>query len=515
MPGIEADMEEQSLLGRSKILLYSVLLLLFIMGLGVRLVDLSDPPLDFHPTRQLRSAIIARSLYYRMLPASDDWHRQRAIEQFSGEGIIEPIVFESIVAATYRVIGFEAVWIARIYAALFWVIGGVALYLLTRSMTSPDGGVIAVAYYLFLPFGIIASRSFQPDPLMVMFILLALWSFDYWAKKPSWRTALLVGGLSGMALFVKAVALLPLLFAMAGFLIFRRGIRQLLRDPQVLAIAVLAVLPMLAYHIYGVYILGTLESQFEGRFFPEMWSSPAFYLHWEDMASGIVGYGAIFASLIGILLLPTPAYRAMGFGLWIGYFLYGMTFPYHITTHSYYHLPLIAIIGFTLAPVGATVLRSLANLKPAWMVRLTVIGVVFTAIFIKAWNVRVDLIVEDYRHEPAYWAKIGEILGHSSSVIGLTHDYGNRLAYYGWITPRIWLPLGHQSFRELQGKPPIEVHQWFADKAGNKDFFLVTMLNQFDKQPELKDLLYNNYPIFAEGEGYLIFDLRHPKKAGD
>lgn len=507
-------MADQSLFGRSKLLLFMLLGVLFILGLGVRLVDLTDPPLDFHPTRQLRSAIIARSLYYRMLPPSEDWHRQRAIEQFSGEGIIEPIVFESIVAATYRLFGSESVWIARVYAALFWVAGGLALYLLTRSMTSPDGGIIAVAYYLFLPFGIIASRSFQPDPLMVMFILLALWSLNYWGTKPSWKTAILAGSLTGMALFVKAVALFPLLFAMAGFLLFRQGVKKLFLDPQVWVITALAILPMLGYHIYGVYILGTLESQFEGRFFPEMWSSPAFYLHWEDMAGGIVGFGAIFAALVGILLLSTPAYRAMGFGLWIGYFFYGMTFPYHITTHSYYHLPLIAIIGITLAPLGATALKSLANLRPVWLVRLSVIGILFTAISIKAWNVRVDLIVEDYRHEPAYWAEIGDILGHSSSVIGLTHDYGNRLAYYGWVTPRIWLPLGHQSFRELQGKPPIEVQQWFAEKAGNKDFFLVTMLNQFEKQPELKDLLFGNYPVFAQGDGYLIFDLRHPLNSG-
>lgn len=507
-------MGDQSLFGRSKIFLNGVLLVLFALGLGIRLVDLTDPPLDFHPTRQLRSAIIARSLYYRMLPESDDWHRQRAIEQFSGEGIIEPILFESIVAVTYRLIGSETVWIARIYAALFWVIGGLALYFLTRSMTSPDGGVIAVAYYLFLPFGIIASRSFQPDPLMVMFILLALWSLDHWNRKPSWKAAALAGSLAGLALFVKAVALFPLLFALAGFVVISRGLRQALRDPQVWLIAILAIIPMLAYHIYGVYILGTLESQFVGRFFPEMWRSPAFYLGWEDMASGIVGYGAIFAALIGVFLFPTPAHRALGMGLWIGYFLFGMTFPYHITTHSYYHLPLIAIIGVTLAPVGATILKPLASLRPGWLVRLSILGVLFTAIFIKAWNVRVDLLVEDYHHEPTYWAEIGEVLGHSSSVIGLTHDYGNRLAYYGWITPRIWLPLGHQNFRELQGKPPIEVQQWFAEKAGNKDFFLVTMINQFEKQPELKELLYANYPVFAEGEGYIIFDLRHPLKTG-
>jgi hypothetical protein len=36
------------------------------------------------------------------------------------------------------------------------------------------------------------------------------------------------------------------------------------------------------------------------------------------------------------------------------------------------------------------------------------------------------------------------------------------------------------------------------------------MKNQFEKQPELKKLLSDNFPVYAEGDGYLIFDLRNP-----
>jgi hypothetical protein len=75
---------EKSFFGQSKLFLGIVLFILFALGLGIRLVDLTDPPLDFHPTRQIRSAIIARSLYYRSLPESEDWQRQVAISQYSG-----------------------------------------------------------------------------------------------------------------------------------------------------------------------------------------------------------------------------------------------------------------------------------------------------------------------------------------------------------------------------------------------------------------------------------------------
>lgn len=474
------------------------------------MVDLTDPPLDFHPTRQLRSAIIARTLYYRSLPGTDDWQRQVALSQYTGEGIIEPLVMETIVATTYRVIGSDPVWVARVYSSLFWVIGGLGIYFLTSAMTSPDGGVLATAYYLFIPFGIIASRSFQPDPLMVMLIVLALWAVYYWYRKPSWKTAILAGILAGLALFVKAVALFPILFALAAFLLVSKGIKNTIKDPQIWLIAGLSVLPMVAYTVYGVYILGSMESQFLGRFFPEMWRDLGFYFQWEDMATGIVGYGPVFLALLGTLLFSSWGLRAFGIGLWVGYFLFGLTFPYHFTTHSYYHLPLIPIIAITLAPVGALLLRPLADLRPKILVGIGVVGILFAAIVIKAWDVRLDLAREDFRHEPAHWANIGEVIDHNPSVVGLVHDYGNRLTYYGWVTPKIWPPLGQQNLRNMQGKPAIEVKEWFDERAGNKDFFLVTMKRQFEKQPELKKLLEENFPVYAEGDGYLIYDLRNP-----
>ncbi len=473
------------------------------------MVDLTDPPLDFHPTRQLRSAIIARSMYYRSSSEAESWQSKAALSQYTGQGIIEPLVMETIVANTYRVIGSDPVWVARIYSSLFWIIGGIGLYFLTSSMTSPDGGVLATAYYLFVPFGIIASRSFQPDPLMVMLIILALWALYYWYRKPSWKTAALAGILAGMALFVKAVALFPILFAMAAFILFSKGIRKAIRDPQIWLIAGLSVLPMILYMLYGV-LFGSMESQFLGRFFPEFWRDLGFYFSWEDMATGIVGYGAIFAALLGAFLFRTAGLRAFGIGLWVGYFVFGMVFPYHFTTHSYYHLPLIPIVAITLAPIGALLFNPLADLKPEFLVRIVVFGILLAAIMIKVWVVGLDLAREDYRHEPAHWANIGEIIDHNPSVVGLVHDYGNRLAYFGWVTPKIWPPLGQQNLRELQGKPAIEVQEWFNKRAGNKDFFLVTMKNQFENQPELKKLLNDNFPVFAEGDGYLIFDLRNP-----
>jgi hypothetical protein len=324
------------------------------------------------------------------------------------------------------------------------------------------------------------------------------------------KSAILAGVLAGISIFIKSVAVFPILFGFCALILVTHGLRKAVSNPQVWIIVILSVIPAVVYYFYGVFVLGTLGAQFEGRIFPEMWISPRFYASWVDMASRLVGYIGILAGLLGVLLFPSLGARALAIGLWAGYFTYGMTFNYHITTHSYYHLPLIAVISISIAPIGSLIFRPLLNLKPKWLIQIVSVGLLFSAILILVWNARVSMVQEDYRHEPAYWQDLGQKLGYDSAVIGLTHDYGNRLAYYGWLTPQIWLPSGHLNYRELKGKPPIEVQKWFETKTGNMDYFLVTMLNQLNKQPELKELLNENFSVYSAGDGYVIFDLRQP-----
>ena len=42
-----------------------LLLVIFLGAFGLRMVDFDDPPLDFHPARQLHSALMARGFYLK------------------------------------------------------------------------------------------------------------------------------------------------------------------------------------------------------------------------------------------------------------------------------------------------------------------------------------------------------------------------------------------------------------------------------------------------------------------
>ncbi len=111
----------------------------------------------------------------------------------------------------------------------------------------------------------------------------------------------------------------------------------------------------------------------------------------------------------------------------------------------------------------------------------------------------------DYRPEAGMWAAIGKIIG-DKNAIGLTQDYGSRLAYWGWKNPTSWPTSGdliyHADLRGAQN----EFEPSFAAVASKKEFFLVTDFDELNRQPLLKEKL-SGYPVFAEGDGYVIFDL--------
>src|SRR3972149_4803419 len=79
--------------------------ILILLGFGLRLIDLTDPPLDFHPTRQLRGAVVARSIYYELSPSNDPYIQQQAVSLRNSVSDLEPPILETIVALAYLVTG--------------------------------------------------------------------------------------------------------------------------------------------------------------------------------------------------------------------------------------------------------------------------------------------------------------------------------------------------------------------------------------------------------------------------
>ena len=491
-----------------------LLVVLLAAGLGLRLIDLTNPPLDFHPDRQLHGAIIARGMYYQMLPGIDPAQKQLAVNLWKSVGVYEPPILERIVALTYFVVGGEYLWIARIYSSVFWMIGGLALYELARRMTSVGGGLAALALYLFVPFSVIASRSFQPDPFMVMGMLLAVYSLYCWSEERTWKWALFTGLFTGLAVLVKAFAGVMLAPALVIMVLNTVGWRKVALNRQVWSMAGISTV------IPGLYYLFSISSRSVG--FIDFWVlsytnlllKPRFYFAWLSTAGIVIGIGTIFFSLASVLLLSVKG-RALTLGLWLGYALFGLLEPYQITTHDYYSLAIIPLAALSLSPIFGLIIDKVRQQSRFLQIFFT--SVILLYVLYQGWLVRNVLVSSDYRGEAVGWTQMGAGLPRDGRIIALTHDYGTRISYFGFIQVSLWPYvqdfdlLGMQNGEQGNGQlTSSDFEQYFNSKIDGYQYFLVTRFDELDAQPLLKDKLYSTYPILQEGNGHILFDLAHP-----
>ena len=170
-----------------------LLIVLLALGAVLRFIRLNAPPLDFHSTRQLRNALVARAIYYDLLPGAEPQKRALADAFQRAVGRYEPPISESLAGFTFLLTGGESFAVPRIYATIFWLLAGIALFDMARRMASPPAALIALAYYLVLPFAVQASRSFQPDPLMTSAFVAGVYFLYRWSDQRSWRWAILAG----------------------------------------------------------------------------------------------------------------------------------------------------------------------------------------------------------------------------------------------------------------------------------------------------------------------------------
>ena len=502
-----------------------LLVALLLLGLGLRLLDLTDPPLDFHPSRQLRAAIIARGMYAEMLDSrlgaptwleSSPWagitpsnldsdQRQSAINMWRSMAIYEPQIFERLVAVSYWLLGAEILWVARLYSALFWILGGIALFELARRTTSFQGGILALAFYLFLPFSVSASRSFQPDPLMVSLILWAAYSAYRWSEEKTWRWAIATGIISSLAVLIKAPAALQIGLMLTFLVLVSWGFKQAIRQPQVWLVVALSVsLPMIFYILQR----GNRSSaylDFWSTSFSDMLLEPGFYIRWLlFLQHNVMGISLFFIGLAGIALLSSRV-RAIALGLWIGYGCSGLMMPYLIASHDYYSLPLVPAVALSLAPLVAPITQIISRQSMPW--KFIFYATLSVALAYPVWLTRSTMLARDYRPEIIGWQIIGQELPQDEPIIAITHDYGHRLRYYGWVSVELWPSSSDQALAALRSGNPADTLIEFNKLTEGYGYFLVTLPNQLAAQPQLSEILNNNYPLLAEGSGYLLFDL--------
>ena len=472
---------------------------LFAAAITLRLIDFTDQPLDFNPARQLYSAIIARAIYYQGLPAADPILLARATAIRGNLEQLEPPVLETLAVWIYRLGGKEVLWAPRLYSIVFWLAGGAILYMLGREfLNGRYGALIGLAYFLFLPLGVYASRSFQPDPAMIAALLLSFWLLLIWDQRRTMKWAALAGLVGGLAVLLKGVGLffiggfligllLARWYAASGALARRTGPIRMWFDLQVLSVMGLTAIPALVIYLPRLVAGSSLYTRSAIYHWNDL-IDPSFYIRWLILIDTHLNLFIVLIAFAGVLLLPIKMKSAL-LGLWAGYGLYGLSFPKLIITHDYYQLPLLAIVSLSLIPAADLVAEKIVS--AGRLSRLVGLGAFSLAVLYPFWISRSVMLAEDFREAPSYWETVGKAIPDNGKAIGYSQDYGFRLMYYGWQNFRAW----------SADIPPEE----FAENAGDAAYFVITARNQAND--DLEAFLAATFPILETGGGYVIYDL--------
>jgi hypothetical protein len=219
------------------------------------------------------------------------------------------------------------------------MVGAAALYDLGKRMTSPAASLVGVGYYLFMPFNIRASRSFQPDPMLVMFIVLAVWAFYRWSRERSWMWASLAGLLGGLSGYIKPAGLFFCGGILVGVVLYD-SIRKIEADShqrknrtlslfsswgksQVWLVAGLMGVVGLSYYLVGIWkgsTGGSLNWTILDRWREIL--DPSFFIQWMLRIDDLMILSVVAAGIVGTLV-SKPENRA-----WLFIFRPDIPLPY-------------------------------------------------------------------------------------------------------------------------------------------------------------------------------------------
>ncbi len=182
------------------------LLGVLLTAVAFRLWHLDLPLIDAHSWRQVTNADIARHFAEGSLNLFSPRVSWGGVDGIVG---MEFPLLQWITGVLWRVTG-ESHVVARLVATVFSVGGVACMYGLGARLFSRGAGLAAASLMAVSPSVTFFGRSFLSDTPMLTFMVAAVWAWDLYFERPTWRRAVWAGLLAALAPLVKLPAILVL-----------------------------------------------------------------------------------------------------------------------------------------------------------------------------------------------------------------------------------------------------------------------------------------------------------------
>ena len=500
-----------------RLLRLAFLAIVLLSALTVRIPGLDDPLFKFGATRQYRSALIARSFFVASQEDAPAWRKEVARANLTAEGLLEPPVVEWLVSLAYRIAGRENPQIPRLLSIGFWLAGGVLVALVARRV-SDGAAIVSLGVHCLLPFAVLASSSFQPDPLVVAMQTAGTLLILRFHERPTKERLAAAVAVSALAVLLKPVSFFQLAGAIGLPALLRRREGGTARLALIAAAGAFMLVPAAVFYVWGL-LSGSLVAQAQMSFQPGLILTADFWLGWLRLIGATAGYVTVAAALAGVFLCRDRTLQHLLAGMWVGYLVFGLVFTYHIHTHDYYHLQLLPLAAISIAPLADRLLCVIDRwlTQPALLLASGTLGIAILVGPVAQAVAERAVVKIDGRlfFEAAVAPEIGRRVQHSARTIVLALDSGKALFYNAEIAGVAWPHINELARERAFGGPVPETRERLESLVAEyrSEYFVVTDLAELDNQPELARLLADSFALRDSTSAYRVFDLR--RQAGN
>lgn len=334
-----------------------ILILLLILGFGVRLYKINSPLADWHSWRQADTSAVSRNFlkygYDLLHPRFDDLSNVASGKDNPlGLRFVEFPVYNVFHAFLFQILSnfFNFETVGRLTTILSSLIGGIFLYLIVKEILNEWLGILSLVFWMFLPFNIFYSRVILPEQTMIMFGLGSIYFLLKWKEFVLKNKK---GGfffLLGLLMSVLAILTKPyILFLLipSWLVIFEKK-----HFGWFLIFAFLSLLPFGFWRLWmkqfpeGIPANQWLFNLGGIRFRPAWWR----WLFAERLAKLILGYwGVVFFGLGLVFLFKKFKEEVLFYGWLGGIFTYLSVFARGNVQHDYYQVVAMPVICVFLA----------------------------------------------------------------------------------------------------------------------------------------------------------------------
>jgi hypothetical protein len=465
----------------------------------------------WHPMLQYENALNTRSLWYRLQGDGASPEARQWLQGYTGRWKGLPVV-ELLTASGYQFLGREDPWLAGIVTCLIWLLACALFHqIAARELQSPVAALAATSLLAFHSLGLVLSRSYQHEAISLLGLMIAWWALWRWDVQSSWRNVLLVALVAGLALLTKpGIMWLPWCGILMQQIVHQHGWRGLVSFRWIVTM-VLAVVPSVLWQQWLLPGEGH-QWKFAMLLTADWYSGVAWQL---VTVVGVLPLGMMFMMVVMEAILGCGRFLIM----LLACIAYLLLFCYAALTHEYYLMPLLPLVcltfGWRWEGIGLLV-------SPRW--RILPLGLVLTALvgwgtaqFVRwtpAFGADYQAILTSgpYRPYAAKYKALGKQLGPGTPVLALTLDYSMPLRYFGHVHAQWWPTQLDLWYERLDGRVPLTARQRLAYWYERCPFhyFVVTLPEELDKQPELLKLLQEWEEVPCVVPGWRVWSANLP-----